>query len=237
MYRAPMVVGYKGEIGRFILSGLLEHLPKANDIHCTDVSNSDEDVIERLDKAHFVFLCVPIQETAAWLRRFGPHLQGKTVVEQCSVKGFLYEDSAFDDLNLLSMHLLFRPSGTPVAERKGLVFSMRHSAEEIEKFRAEIQETLQTPISLLTPTDEPAYVVHDRIMARQQALIHRVLLVLSESLGDESMRTFVGSRVCELADRVRAGDPSLYRIIQQSRYLPDEIAEFESRLRAFTVDA
>ena len=56
IFRAPMVVGYKGQIGRFILAGLLEHLPKANDIHCTDVSNSKQDVVERLEKADYVFL-------------------------------------------------------------------------------------------------------------------------------------------------------------------------------------
>jgi len=231
-----MVVGYKGEIGRFILAGLLEHLPKANDIHCTDVSNSDAEVIERLERAHYVFLCVPLQETEAWLRRFRSHLSGKTVVEQCSVKAFLYENPEFDDVDLLSMHLLFRPSGTPVGERRGIVFSMRHSAEEVARFRDEISITLATPMSLLESGAEAAYLVHDRIMARQQALIHRVLLVLSGSLGDPALRTFVGERVCDLAERVRSGDPSLYRLIQQNRFLPDEIAEFEARLRSFTID-
>lgn len=236
MYRAPMVVGYKGEIGRFILAGLLEHLPKADDILCTDINNSDAEVIERLDRAHFVFLCVPIQETENWLRHFRPHLAGKTLVEQCSVKAFLYENSEFDDLSLLSMHLLFRPSATPAAERRGIVFSMRHSDDEVGKFRDEISETLSTPMALLESTGEAAYLLHDRIMARQQALIHRVLLVLSESLGDPNLRTLVGERVCDLAERVRTGDPSLYRIIQQNRFLPEEIAEFEARLRSFRVD-
>ena len=30
-FRAPLVVGYKGEIGSFILQGLLRHMPKALD--------------------------------------------------------------------------------------------------------------------------------------------------------------------------------------------------------------
>ena len=118
-----MVVGYKGEIGRFILAGFLEHLPKANDILCTDINNSDEDVIERLEKADFVFLCVPLQATEAWLSRFLPHLAKKTVVEQSSVKSFLYENPAFVQLRFLSMHLLFRPSATPIQDRSGLLFA------------------------------------------------------------------------------------------------------------------
>lgn len=235
MYRAPMVVGYKGEIGRFILAGLLEHLPKADDILCTDINNSDEEVISRLQKARYVFLCVPIQDTESWLRRFKAHLDGKTIVEQCSVKAFLYENPEFDGLDLLSMHLLFRPSATPPSERRGIVFSMRHPADTLNQFCSDIEATLKTPMARLDSDAEPAYIVHDRLMARQQALIHRVLLVLSESLSDETMRTFVGKRVCDLADRIREGDPVLYRIIQSNRFLPDEISEFEDRLRQFEV--
>src|SRR4051794_16919866 len=111
--QAPLVVGYKGEIGRFILAGLLEDLPKANDIYCVDINNSDDDVRERIERADFIFLCVPLQGTADWLRKYKTCLEGKLVVEQCSVKAFLYENPEFADFSFISMHLLFRPSATP----------------------------------------------------------------------------------------------------------------------------
>ena len=164
-----MVVGYKGEIGRFILAGLLEHLPKANDILCTDVNNSDEDVIDRLEKADYVFLCVPLEITADWLRRFKPHLTGKTVVEQSSMKSFLYEDPNFADVRFLSMHLLFRPSATPLQDRGGILFSDRVGPDELDRFSEEVEAILATPMYRIDGGDEPAHVIHDRHMARQQA--------------------------------------------------------------------
>lgn len=230
MFGAPLVVGYKGEIGRFILAGLLEHLPKANDILCVDVNNSDEDVRERIEKADSVFLCVPIQLTADWLGRFLPLLSGKTVVEQASIKAFLYEDPRFDELRLLSMHLLFRPSTTPAEDRRGLVFSDRIPVSEVADFAREIEAVLATPFSILESAEEPAYVRHDRLMARQQALVHRVLLALSEFVSEESAATYVGQRVVELADRVKAGDPVLYRMIRENRYLEPELKAFRERL-------
>ena len=236
IFKAPMVVGYKGEIGRFILAGLLEHLPKANDIHCTDVSNSKQDVVERLEKADYVFLCVPLQHTKNWLKEFSPHLSSKTIVEQCSVKSFLYEDNSFDELKLLSMHLLFRPSATPVQDRHGIAFSDRVSKEELEMFCRESERAFGTPMKLLESKDEPAHVLHDKLMARQQSLVHRVLLTLVESLSEESTRTYVGMRVAELADRIKAGDAVLYRMIQENPHLEEELGAFEKRLREFRIE-
>lgn len=233
IFKAPMVVGYKGEIGRFILAGLLEHLPKANDIHCTDVSNTKQDVIDRLERADYVFLCVPLQHTVQWLKEFAPHLSGKAIVEQCSIKSFLYEDHSFDGLKLLSMHLLFRPSATPVQDRHGLAFSDRVSWSELDSFCRETEKAFVTPMTLLESTDEPAHVLHDKLMARQQALVHRVLLTLAESLSEENMRTYVGKRVAELAQRIRAGDTTLYRMIQENPHLHEELRAFENRLRDF----
>jgi len=231
-----MVVGYKGQIGRFILAGLLEHLPKANDIHCTDVSNSKQDVVERLEKADYVFLCVPLQHTVQWLKEFAPYLSGKTIVEQCSIKSFLYEDHSFDGLRFVSMHLLFRPSATPVQDRHGLAFSDRVSKEELEKFCQESELALTTPMTLLESKDEPAHVLHDKLMARQQSLVHRVLLTLAESLPEENSRTYVGKRVAELAERIKAGDAVLYRMIQENPHLGDELGAFEKRMREFRIE-
>jgi prephenate dehydrogenase len=232
IFNSPMVVGYKGEIGRFILAGFLEHLPKANDIFCTDVNNSDEDVIERLNRADYLFLCVPLQVTRDWLVRFLPHLGGKVVVEQTSVKSFLYDDPALEGISFVSMHLLFRPSATPVQDRSGLLFSGRLTAAELGRFAQAIEKILGTPMTLIEDGVEPAHVQHDRWMARQQALVHRVILALADSLSEEAMRTFVGRRVCELADRIRDGDPILYRMIQENSHLKGELASFSDRLNA-----
>lgn len=234
MISAPLVVGYKGEIGRFILAGLLEDQPKANDIFCVDVSNSDEDVRERIQKSDFVFLCVPLQHTLVWLEHFYDDLTDKVIVEQCSVKSFLYEEDRFKHLRLLSMHLLFRPSATPERDRRCLVFSERLDGGLVEKFSEEMARALRTSFSTIPSGTEPAHERHDRMMARHQSLAHRVLLVLASQLGDVEAQTFIGQRVCELAERIKAGDPTLYRLIQENRFVGEALSGFDDELGSFS---
>ena len=64
MFKNPLVVGYKGEIGSFILQGLLKTMPKAKDIWCFDINETEKDKIARIKKADYIFLCVPLQDTA-----------------------------------------------------------------------------------------------------------------------------------------------------------------------------
>ncbi len=236
MVKAPLVVGYKGEIGRFILLGLLEDMPKANDIFCVDVNNSDDDVLERIEKSDTIFLCVPLQATATWLRKFRPALKGRIIAEQSSIKSFLYEDPEFADLRFLSMHLLFRPSATPVENRSGMVFSDRMPKAQVKAFGEQIGRALRTNLEFLQARRGPTYVRHDQMMARQQALVHRVLLSLADSLEDAGSLNYIGQRVCELATRLRQGDPTLYRMIQNNPHLEAEMEAFHKRLDCFPVD-
>jgi prephenate dehydrogenase len=220
MIRAPLVVGYKGEIGRFLLAGLLEDQPKANDIYCVDVNNSEEDVRERIAKSDFIFLCVPLQHTASWLTTYGDCLGEVVIVEQCSVKSFLYDSMDFATLKLLSMHLLFRPSATPVSD-----------AGVVSDFADYVGRAFKTSVVELRGGGEPAHVVHDRLMARHQALVHRVVLALASRLDAVEARTFVGQRVSELADRIKAGDPVLYKMIQENPMAAGELEEFIETLQ------
>ena len=231
----PLVVGYKGEIGRFILAGLLEDMPKANDIFCVDINNSVEDVRERIRKSDFIFLCVPLQHTNSWLKEHLQDLKGKVIVEQCSIKSFLYEDPAYADLQFLSMHLLFRPSATPVSDRRCLVFSERIEASILEKFSEIMGRALKTSFQTIEGGSDPAHIEHDRMMARQQALAHRVILVLASKLQDRHAQTFIGQRLAELAARIQAGDPVLYRLIQENPFTAEEVEEFQRDLANFEI--
>ena len=234
--KSPLVVGYKGEIGRFLLAGLLEDMPKANDILCVDVNNSDEDVLERIDRADVIFLCVPLQATLAWLIKFKSALVGKKLVEQSSIKAYLYQSDELRELNFLSMHLLFRPSATSISDRRAMLFSDRVPLAEVERLAQVFARSFQTPMEVLRPGAEPAYILHDKLMARHQALVHRVLATLADTLIADSSQTYVGQRVRELADRIRSGDPTLYRMIQENPYLEAELALYKGRLDKFTVD-
>ena len=233
---APLVVGYKGEIGRFILAGLLEDMPKANDILCVDVNNSQEDVLERILKADFVFLCVPLQTTLDWLLRYREALRGKTIVEQSSIKAFLYENPVLSDLSFLSMHLLFRPSTTPLSDRRGLLFSDRIPTERLREFCALAARQFRTQFEVLDAGDGLTYQLHDKLMARHQALVHRTILCLADALQENPLvQTYVGQRISELAVRIRSGDADLYRMIQENPYLDAEFIDLRRRLDGFSI--
>jgi prephenate dehydrogenase len=83
--KQPLVIGYKGEIGSFILGGLLRLMPKALDIWCTDINETDEEVANRIKVSDVIFLCVPLQLTMSWILKHKLLLKDKILIEQCSL--------------------------------------------------------------------------------------------------------------------------------------------------------
>ena len=65
--KQPLVIGYKGEIGLFILMGLIKIMAKALDIWCVDINETKEEVEQRIKIADTIFLCVPLETTLEWL--------------------------------------------------------------------------------------------------------------------------------------------------------------------------
>ncbi len=212
--KQPMVVGNKGEIGRFILNGLLRIMPKALDIWCVDINETDDEVSERIKKADVIFLCVPLQSTINWLLKYKILLENKLIIEQCSLKEWLYKNESLRDMNIASMHILFRPSQTPNLEDRevGLFLNQIKDQELIY----EIGEITQSKIVWYKNAEE-----HDREMAIQQALVHRTLLILGEQLKNCNGSTYICKKVLELSSRIKQGDKKLYSIIQTNTHLPE----------------
>jgi prephenate dehydrogenase len=138
-------------------------------------------------------------------------------------------------MSYLSMHLLFRPSATAIEDRRGLIFADELSPALVEEFLAYSRRAFRTNMAMLKGDGEPSYRLHDRVMAREQGLVHRVILTLAESLDEKATQTYVGQRVCELAQRIQGGDPVLYRIIQENPFLDAEVTGFQDRLGSFVV--
>lgn len=113
----PLVVGYRGEIGSYILAGLIKYMPKALDILCFDLHETIKECKDRIRKADVIFLCVPAEKTPWFFLNYHKELDGKVVVEQTSLKAVLFDceniRSYISGVEILSMHLLFRPSATP----------------------------------------------------------------------------------------------------------------------------
>lgn len=220
-FKSPLVVGYKGEIGSFILQGLLRTMPKASDIWCFDINETEAEKNKRIHKSDVIFLCVPIQDTVKWLLKYKGLLKNRIIIEQCSLKREIYEDAGLKDLNIMSMHILFRPSATPDKKdrRVGLVdIWPARMIEAIEK---------------ITDSETIHYIDyggHDKAMAKQQALVHRVLLALGSTIGNLSYQTYIGSKVLELVERIKAGDPVLYKKIQSNEHLPKVMERFQENL-------
>jgi len=224
MLKSPLVVGYKGEIGSFILAGLLKLLPKASNIWCFDINDTEKEKIERIKQASCIFLCVPMEETIPWLLKYKKHLKTIPILEQTSLKTPIYGNSKLEDLNIWSMHILFRPSATPnINDRRTAVigninlFWSESSLDEIEKITS----------SKIIWFDN--YKDHDKAMALEQALVHRVILALGEML-KYNHNTYMSNKVVELSDRIKLGDINLYKQIQKNKSLKTFLSGFKEKL-------
>lgn len=222
----PLVVGYKGEIGSFILNGLLQFMPKANNIWCLDVNNNLYEEIERIKLADVIFLCVPIEETARWIAERKGLLKGKILIEQTSVKYYLFEakniKGRIKDVDILSMHILFRPSATLPTDRCIALIDHNKWNEELLGF-----------IDYLCTENcfyYADYKEHDMDMAVQQTLVHKVLVTLDNLIQDDQNITFMSKRVKELAQRIKSGNSTLYGIIQNSKYKRQALAKFRKAI-------
>ena len=238
--KSPLVVGYKGEIGSFILNGLLKEMPKASDIWCVDVNDDEEEVLSRIEKADYIFLCVPIEKTIAWLEEWETHLTDKFVIEQCSLKRTLFEQRIVKNrrINFISMHLLFKPSGTPNAsDRICLLWKDNRFCNVGDNLIANLGSNISNMLNTIMVYDCKSFEEHDKVMALQQSLVHRIILALDKMTSkDKHAQTFVGKRVKELANRIKLGNPLLYGIIQANPHLEEVMKEFETELKNFNIN-
>jgi len=222
----PMVVGYKGEIGSFILNGLLRTMPKALDIMCVDINETEDEVVERIEKSSLIFLCVPMFQTGVWIKKYRHLIENKTVVEQCSLKEWLFQGNT--NLDIISMHILFKPSQTPNLEDRTVAI-----IQPFPLYLVPLIECItQANIIVYSNVKE-----HDMEMATQQALVHRTLLVLGDIIAKNGKgETYIGKKVLELKKRIMKGDKELYKAIQDNRHLSEPLKKMEKGLAQFDID-
>jgi len=230
MIANPLVVGYKGEIGSAILQGLLRTTDKALNIFCIDINETEEEIIERIQKSQNIFLCVPIDKTIEWISKYKGHLSGKLIYEQCSLKSKILKDPVFKGLDIISMHILFRPSQTPNREDRHIAIVGRDNSERKLLARL-LQALLDAECIRFFETPE----IHDEEMAYQQALVHRVILCLDEILLMGVGTTYIGKKVGELASRIKKGDRDLYDFIQSNDQLEEPLSEFIEKFNNFDI--
>ena len=224
----PLVVGYKGEIGSFILGGLLRVMPKALDIWCVDVNETREEVEQRIKVSDIIFLCTPLQLTVEWLLEHRALIGNKPVIEQCSLKEWLFENDTLKDMDIRSMHILFRPSQTPNKEDRRVGLIKGHFSALLAQNIAEITQS-----SIVWFDDAGG---HDREMAIQQALLHRSLLILGRALKSCKGSTYISQKVIELETRIRKGNKDLYGRIQENKYLPEALNKLKKDFEDFKLD-
>lgn len=224
----PLVVGYKGEIGSFILSGLLKVMPKALSIWCVDINETEEEVKQRIKASDVIFLCIPFDKTLSWMDSYFYLLGDKVIIEQCSLKEWVYEYEPLSRLDIRSMHVLFRPSQTPNLEDRRVGLIKDQFEPPIVDF---IEKVTQSKIVWYKDEHE-----HDKEMAVQQALLHRTLLILDKMLHDCNGSTYISKKVLELSDRIKKGDLELYSKIQGNKHLPDVLENFEYLFNHFKIE-
>lgn len=224
----PLVVGYKGEIGSFILGGLLRVMPKALDIWCIDVNETQEEIEHRIMVSDIIFLCTPLETTVKWLIEHKALIGNKPVIEQCSLKEWIFENEDLRDLDIRSMHILFRPSQTPNKEDRRVGLLKNHFNYALAKNIADIT---QSSIVWFNDAEE-----HDKEMAIQQALLHRTLLILGKTLKECKGSTYISQKVVELEGRILKGNKGLYGMIQENKYLPEALEKLKDDIEKFNID-
>lgn len=224
----PLVVGYKGEIGSFILNGLLRIMPKALDIWCCDINETEDEVAKRIQVSDVIFLCVPMDVTIPWLLYHEKLLKDKVIIEQCSLKEQIYKDKRLEGLNICAMHILFRPSQTPDIEDRKVAFFRKQLNLRTARI---ISEMIQSKVVLYDNAEE-----HDKEMAIQQALLHRTLLVMGKMLKECKGSTYIGKKVMELETRIRKGNKDLYKLIQANRHLPGQLKRMKKEFDDFKIE-
>lgn len=223
----PLVVGYKGEIGSFILNGLLRVMPKALDILCVDINETKLETMDRIQQSDVIFLCVPMLKTTEWLFKWKLGLLEKIIIEQTSLKGWMY-NASFNVLDIRPMHILFKPSKTPDAnDRRTALFDGFFKKEMANK----ISNITNSKIIWFSDT-----IIHDKEMAIQQALVHRTLLLLGEALEKCHSATYISRKVLELSERIKQSDLDLYKAIQDNRYLIEPLKVLVNGLQNFKIE-
>ena len=236
----PLVVGYRGEIGSYILQGLIKFMPTATNILCFDQAESIFEKHDKIKKSDVIFLCVPIDETEKWLDTWQGFLFDKIIVEQTSLKSVFFGSKKIEtiikshNLSVLSMHILFRPSSTPDHKDRNIALIGKQWADEkyctISWFCSDFNGLFSQTCYF------KSWQKHDEEMALQQAVVHRVILTLGEMIDKLPYTTYIGKQICSLKGRIQRGDYKLYKIIQENPYLAKRLKQFDIELKKFSVD-
>lgn len=230
----PLVIGYKGEIGSYILQALLKFMPKASNIWCYDVGSDDSEIRIRLHQSDTIFLCVPLDKTFEFFNKYSNFLRDKTVIEQTSLKLWVpkMKSELKDKFNceLVSMHVLFRPSVTPDVKDHYVAVIGKKQTPGFTSAKNFVDIVLKAKLVYIETIEQ-----HETIMACQQALVHRVLLVLDNCLRSEFPGTYVSRKVRDLAKRITSGDPKLYEMIQNNPKLKLQLANFNRQMKTFRI--
>ena len=198
-------------------------------IMCVDINETEDEIVERIDESDVIFLCVPLDQTLPWITKYGLFLKDKIIVEQTSLKEPLFEDAQVKDLNVIPMHILFRPSSTPnMADRKvGLFTKTDMSVGLLET----IKDITQAEVVWFRDVCE-----HDVQMAVTQALVHRTILALAKALECLDASTYVGNKIIELSNRIKKGDKKLYKAIQDNKYTSHQLETFVGEICFFDIE-
>jgi prephenate dehydrogenase len=203
-------------------------MPKALNIWCVDINETEEETIDRIKISDTLFLCVPMSKTVDWLLNYKSLLEGKTIIEQCSLKEWICNDERLKGLDIRSMHILFRPSQTPdKKDRKVALFKEQFDSEMTKQ----IEGITSSEIVLIENAE-----IHDKEMATQQALTHRTLLLLGNALKKCHGSTYISKKVMELSDRIKQGDLSLYKSIQENRHLDEHLDKMIDGFKDFKIE-
>jgi prephenate dehydrogenase len=190
--------------------------------------------INAVQEADIVLVSLPIQVTAAKIRKIVPSMKKNAILfDIASIKGDIIkalEDASKIGIRALSIHPLFGPGSPSVKGKRFLMIPILENLHVVN----EMAKMFRDGGGLVEVVNSGE--THDRMMALTLALPHFLNIVFGKVLSKWDIREvkkFAGTTFTLqllLAESVLSEDPNLYYIIQSHNPAFEEILEYVSEI-------
>ncbi|MDW7693402.1 prephenate dehydrogenase/arogenate dehydrogenase family protein [Flammeovirgaceae bacterium SG7u.111] len=207
-------------------------------------SRSDTSIIKNnidlVQKTDLIFLSVPIQNMEGVLEEIFPYLDGKHLVEVCSVKKFLVDKyqslkGDYPDINthFYSIHPMFSQR---IRTLKGQVILFNYASKDDGSLMPELWDIFASNEATLYDLD---YITHDKVMGVVQGLNHfnifvsaKTLARMSPQIGKIKDYSSPPYRIFLIFfSRYVLQDPGLYADIQMyNEFVPEVLGIFKEEV-------
>lgn len=188
--------------------------------------------LENFFESDFIFICVPISDFQSWICNYHSSI-GKSIIIDClSVKEHpkntveYLNEYGKSKIRYQGSHPMFGVSDNPTLDGKSFVLT--------HPVLPEVRQFLEDCNCDITQMSAES---HDRIMARNQVIMHLVGKVLDKfDYGDEDISTETGRTLETVMQKVCSNDPRLFKdMVKYNRFAKEEIDKFKKVVNSIDI--